>query len=293
MKAIPTFQENILLSKFSTFGIGGPARYFVEVHQIEEMQSVLKKCLAENLRYIVIGKGSNCLFDDRGFAGVVIYNRIDFITTLSPGVFHAGAGFSFSLLGAQTARQGWTGLEFASGIPGSVGGAVFMNAGANGGDVSQTLVSVDFVTNEGELQTIGKEDLKFGYRYSIFHALPGAIVGAIFRLAPSSHARKDQLEIINYRKKTQPYGAKSAGCVFRNPTQMNAGALIDHHGLKGMQIGKAKVSDVHANFIINEGGATSSDVLQLIAAIQSHLKEKSGIDLQSEIRIISGYKEEP
>lgn len=280
------FQENKPLSQVSTFGIGGPARYFVEVRQIEEMQQVLKKCRNEKLPYIVIGKGSNCLFDDRGFNGLLILNKIDFMKTPEPGIFHAGAGYSFSLLGVQTARQGWSGLEFASGIPGSVGGAVYMNAGANGGETAHSLLSVDYVTDNGDLVTLKKEELEFSYRTSSFHKMQGAIVGATFALIQEADARKKQLAIVDYRKKTQPYGEKSAGCVFRNPAHTSAGALIDSQGLKGMRFGNAIVSHTHANFIVNEGGTSSDDVKKLIAAIRAEIFSKTGISLESEIRVI-------
>src|SRR5262249_20595825 len=146
------FEENKHLKDYSTLGIGGPARYFVQVRKIEEIQTALKICKENNFRYFILGKGSNCLFDDRGFNGVMILNKIDFFEQPQPGLFHVGAGYSFSLLGVQTARQGWSGLEFASGIPGSVGGAVFMNAGANGMETSECLLSIDYVTMEGELK---------------------------------------------------------------------------------------------------------------------------------------------
>lgn len=291
MNGLLLFKEHKLLSQVSTFGIGGLARYYVEVRRIEEMQETLAVCRRENIPYIVIGKGSNCLFDDRGFDGLLILNRIDFLEQDGKGIFHAGAGYSFSLLGVQTARQGWSGLEFASGIPGSVGGAVFMNAGANGGETFQKLVSVDFVNEEGQSITLEKENLEFSYRYSSFQAMPGAIVGATFALTPSESARKEQISIVDYRKKTQPYGAKSAGCVFRNPPEQSAGALIDKQGLKGIGVGEAKVSGVHANFIVNEGGASSADVLQLIETIKREVKQKTGIELESEIRVIPFSKE--
>lgn len=283
---MPLFQENKQLSSLSTFGIGGPARYFAEVRKIEEMQTLLVKCRHEGLAYFILGKGSNCLFDDRGFNGMVIHNKIDFIHTPAAGTFHAGAGYSFSLLGAQTARQGWSGLEFASGIPCSVGGAVYMNAGANGSETCQALSSVDYVNEEGHHLILKKEELSFAYRTSSFQKMKGAIVAASFVLTPSPTARQKQLDIINYRKKTQPYSDKSAGCIFRNPSCGHAGALIDQSGLKGTQVGGAKVSEMHANFIVNADRASSQDVLNLIALVKKQVKEKTGIDLEHEVRVI-------
>lgn len=280
------FQENKLLSQLCTFGIGGPARFFVEVRTIEDMQKTLIRCRDENLPYFILGKGSNCLFDDRGFDGVVILNKIDFIERETDGRIHVGAGYSFSLLGSQTARNGFAGLEFASGIPGTVGGAVFMNAGANGKETCETLESVDYVTPDGALQVLKKEQLHFAYRTSSFQKMPGAIVSATFVLSASDTARTRQLEIITYRKNTQPYSDKSAGCIFRNPSCGAAGALIDRSGLKGSSIGGAKVSEMHANFIVNAGQATSQDVLKLIDIIKHQVKEKEGVELESEVRCI-------
>jgi len=286
------FQCNKALREVCTFGIGGPALYYKEIHTIEEMQQAICVCKENHIRYMVLGKGSNCLFDDRGFQGAVLCNKIDFLKTPSAGVFHVGAGYSFSLLGTQTARQNWAGLEFASGIPATVGGAVYMNAGANGTETCETLISVDYVTDDGRFVTFPKSDLRFGYRHSPFQSMQGAIVGATFSLSPCTTARAKQLDIINYRKKTQPYGDKSAGCVFRNPTQGHAGALIDQAGLKGTGVGGAKVSELHANFIINTAGASSQEVLQLIEAIRKKVRETSGIDLESEVRFIKWSSDE-
>lgn len=279
-------QKDKPLKELCTFGIGGPAQYYVQVHTIEEMQQALLFCKVEKTPYFILGKGSNCLFDDRGFLGLIIHNKIDFKEETSSGIFHVGAGFNFSLLGSQTARLGWSGLEFASGIPGSVGGAVFMNAGANGQETCETLTTVDFLTPEGEFKILKKEELHFSYRTSSFQKMSGAIVGATFSLQQSSNARQKQIEIITYRKKTQPYGDKSAGCIFRNPVCSGAGALIDRTGLKGFQVGDAKVSEVHANFIVNAAEAKAADVLSLIEHIKKQVKIHTEIDLESEVRYI-------
>lgn len=280
------FQQNRLLNDLTTFGIGGAARYFVEVKSLEEMRAILCFCNSQQLPYFILGKGSNCLFDDKGYNGLIISNRIQFQEKPADDLIHVGAGVSFSLLGSQTARQGWAGLEFASGIPGSVGGAVFMNAGANGQETSYVLDSVDFVNDNGDLLHLKRSDIQFGYRFSSFQEWPGAITGATFRLVRSETARENQLKIIEYRKKTQPYNEKSAGCVFVNPQCGHAGKLIEECGLKGMTIGGAQVSSIHANFIVNTGGASSKDVLTLIEVVKKIVNEKTGITLISEIRCI-------
>lgn len=282
---IETFEKGRLLKSVTTFGIGGPADYFIEVKTITEMQEVLAFCYRLELPYFILGKGSNVLFHDQGFHGLVIQNRIDF-SDCKDEIWHIGAGYSFSLLGTQTARKGFSGLEFASGIPGSVGGAVFMNAGANGVETNEALLSVDFVNEKGELIVFSKDELEFSYRFSSFHNMKGSIVGATFHLEKNSIAREKQLKIIHYRKRTQPYNEKSAGCVFRNPLNGHAGALIEQCGLKGKSHGTAQISDLHANFIINKGSAQSEDILKLIHDIIYEVKEKTGIELESEIRCI-------
>jgi len=283
---LPGFVTDKLLSEFNTFGIGGRARYFIEVQEAIQMQQVLRQCRSQKLPYFILGRGSNCLFDDRGFDGLVILNKIHFIENRAPDIFHVGAGYPFSLLGIQTARQGWSGLEFASGIPGSIGGAIFMNAGANGSETCQPLMSVDFVSNDGELLTLEKAQLHFGYRKSPFQFMQGAITGAAFRLTPSCQARTNQLTLLNHRKQTQPLSHKSAGCVFQNPENGHAGMLIEQCGLKGFKVGGAQISEMHANFIINTGNATCRDVLMLMEIIKQEVKEKKGIELQSEVRYI-------
>jgi UDP-N-acetylmuramate dehydrogenase len=279
------FEVEKPLSQYSTFGIGGPARFFTEANTIEEMQALLSYCHQHQLPFLVIGKGSNCLFDDRGFDGLVILNKISFFQPDWP-VISVGAGYSFSLLGVQTARNGWSGLEFASGIPGSVGGAVFMNAGASGSETADALIEVSFVNAEGQLEVLSKTQLEFSYRFSSFHHKKGAIVAAKFLVSPCPEARKKQLSIVEYRTRTQPYGEKSAGCVFRNPPEQSAGALIQQAGLKGLSVGGAEVSSKHANFIVNSGVASAHSILELAEVVKQTVKEKTGVELELEIRCI-------
>lgn len=285
MNFLSQLQPHKLLKDLSTFGIGGPARFFYEASNCQGMQEVLSFCHKEKLPFLIVGKGSNCLFDDRGFDGVVILNKIGFCKMEGMQV-QVGAGYSFSLLGVQTARKGLSGLEFASGIPASVGGAIYMNAGASLQETSTCLQSVDFVNEKGELEHYEKSELEFGYRTSSFQKKKGAIVGACFILTTLEEARKKQLAIVEYRTQTQPYGDKSAGCVFRNPKVSTAGALIERSGLKGHSIGGAQVSTLHANFIVNTGDATAKDVLALAKHIRETVNQKMGIELEMEIRCI-------
>lgn len=278
-------QENRLLSTLSTLGIGGPARFFAEARSAGDLQKMILFCKDQGLGYIVLGKGSNILFDDRGFNGLVIASRIESLERTG-NTFSVGAGFSFARLGLLTAREHLSGLEFAAGIPASVGGAVFMNAGANGQETQGSLVEVDYIDEEGRLLTLKKEELAFGYRFSSFQQKKGAIVSARFLLAPSDEAKKRQEGLVDYRLKTQPYKDKSAGCAFRNPIEEPAGRLIESLGLKGFSIGGASVSTLHANFIVNRGGATSADVKRLIELIQERARAKRGLALEVEIRFI-------
>ncbi|NGX26602.1 MAG: UDP-N-acetylenolpyruvoylglucosamine reductase [Chlamydiae bacterium] len=280
-----SFQKNQSLAEFSTFGIGGAARFFTKVETIEELQEILTYCHSHKLSFHILGKGSNSLFHDEGFDGLVILNKIQFCEIEGSEV-HVGAGFSFSLLGVKTARIGLSGLEFASGIPASVGGAIFMNAGANGAEICDTLQEVIFIDEKGDQKVLERDEFSFSYRYSAFHAMRGAIASARFALTTLDTARKKQLEIVAYRVKTQPYGERSCGCIFRNPEGESAGALIEKCGLKDKKVGGAKVSSLHANFIINTQDASSKDVLALAKYVSKNVKEQTGITLEMELRTI-------
>jgi UDP-N-acetylmuramate dehydrogenase len=274
------------LSELSTFGIGGAPKAFLKVHTVDEMQTAIRDCVKNQTPYFILGKGSNVLFDQRGFNGLVIQNKIDFFESPSPGVWHVGGGFSFTLLGTRTAQAGYSGLEFASGIPASVGGAIFMNAGANGMETERHLTSVDYVDEKGDLKLLLRSELQFAYRSSSFQKWKGAIVGATFTLTPSDEARGKQIDIIRTRTASQPYSAKSAGCIFRNPFGHFAGKLIEEAGLKGVNVGGAKVSEKHANFIVNDGEATTEEVLELIEKVKKRVYETHQIELESEVRVI-------
>ncbi len=212
------FQKNKPLSELSTFGIGGPARYFIEVNSIDLLQKVIAYCFENKLPYHMVGKGSNSLFDDRGYDGLIILNKIDFFDIEGTEV-SVGAGFSFSLLGVKTARKGLRGLEFASGIPATVGGAIYMNAGANGSETCEHLTEVTFIDDQGRLEILPRSAISFSYRHSSFQEKKGAIAAAKFSLIPDEAARKKQLEIIAYRTKTQPYGRQVVRLCFSQPAR--------------------------------------------------------------------------
>ncbi|MBN4067072.1 UDP-N-acetylmuramate dehydrogenase [Simkania negevensis] len=280
-----TFAENVPLSRYTTLGVGGPARYLVSVDTVALLQNAIRTCYNHRLPFLILGKGSNSLFDDKGFDGVIILNKISFLKQ-EGGRLYVGSGYSFSRLGMKTAREGWSGLEFAGGIPCSVGGAVYMNAGANGQETGDTLVEVEFVDDTGLLQLFSKNDLSFNYRSSSFHQMQGSIASATFLLHQSEQAKEKQSELLSYRKKTQPYSDKSAGCAFRNPPGYSAGALIDQCQLKGYSMGGAQVSTMHCNFIINANNATAKDVLALMQHIKEEVLKQKGVILEEEIRYI-------
>ncbi len=285
MSDLLPFQHNKLLKEVSTFCIGGPARLFLEVYSEEEVKFAMAYAKKEEIPFFVLGKGSNCLFEDRGFNGLVIHNKIAYLH-IEDTVVDVGAGYSFSLLGHKTAKAGLSGLEFASGIPGSVGGAVFMNAGANGWETADCLIDVSFVDLDGVCHRLLKEEIDFKYRHSLFHEKRGVITSARFALSYCPKARDRQLDIIEYRTSSQPTKDASAGCAFRNPSGISAGALIEKTGLKGFAVGGAEVSHKHANFIVNRSNASAQDVLELVHLVREKVKSSSGITLEMEIRCV-------
>ena len=280
------FRTDVLLKHYSTFGIGGAAKYFIEITDIHQAQEALSFCYRKNLPFMILGKGSNTLFDDKGYPGLIILNKIQSIDWQDSQVT-VGGGYSFSLLGSQSAKKELSGLEFAAGIPGTVGGAIFMNAGANAQETCTTLLKVEYIDHKGCYRVYDKKELMFSYRFSSFQDWQGCIVGATFNLTVKDGVRVKQKEMIDYRMKTQPYKNPSIGCIFRNPDKsMSAGALIEKCGLKGMRVGGAFVSEMHANFIVNLEEATAQDVLKLIALVKKVVMEKTGKILEIEVKYI-------
>lgn len=278
--------EKISLIPYSTFRIGGKARFFSEAYSIPQMQELFSFANKLSIPILIIGKGSNTLFDDRGYSGLVIINKMKKIIYESTSLY-VESGYSFSRLGKEVTKLGFSGFEFANGIPGSVGGAVYMNAGAYGSSTSDFLDSVQFLDIHGEVHRWSKKTLQFSYRYSSLQNIAGSIVAASF-IFPKQNINSRDLQKRNIQNRilSQPYKELSCGCIFRNPAEMTAGKMIDLCGLKGVSVGDAEVSHIHANFIINRGGATSKDVLGLIALVQSRVFARFGCMLQPEIRYI-------
>jgi len=280
-------RSNYPLGKCTWYGLGGNAEYFVRPRTAEELKTVVQRCIENNVPIHVLGFGTNLLVKDEGVRGVVIkFEAENFAKVEFDGErVTAGAGCDLGQLVLGCVRNGLSGLEALTGIPGSVGGAVKMNAGGNFGDISSSVESVTLMDKCGTIFTKGKPELEFDYRWSNITAK--FILDAKMKLieADPEQILRTTKEIWIYKKNTQPLNTKNAGCVFRNPRGMAAGALIDRAGLKGLQIGGATVSEKHANFVIAEKGCKSGDVIRLIDAIKNRVKEKFDVDLELEIEI--------
>ncbi len=280
-------EENVLLKDFSTFRIGGPARYFIRVQSVHQMQEAIAFAKSKKVPYFILGRGSNILFDDKGYGGLVIFNEISFCHQFAD-TFFLGAGYSLASCSRMTANQGYAGMEFAGGIPASVGGALYMNAGAEGSSIADHVKTVLFLDDSLKLQVLAKNKISWGYRKTSFHQMKGAIISCEVELKKESKAKERFDAYLQKRKRTQPLDEYQAGCVFKNPTkEQSAGYLIEKHGWKNKRCGGAKVSNRHANFIVNENNATAKDVLTLMHQISSCIYEKTKISLLPEICYLS------
>ena len=275
------------MSAHTSFKIGGPADRFVEVKTVSELQAVLNAVSDGNVPYFILGNGSNLLVPDEGLRGAVLTLQGDFkkVQSLANGHVLCGAGASLATVCSFARGQGLTGLEFAWGIPGQLGGAVYMNAGAYGGEMKQVVERVHFLEADGTPGVMSGEDLAFGYRKSAFTGTSRVIVAGTFALTPGApeEIRQRMQELMARRKASQPLDLPSAGSTFKRPVGGYSAALIEQAGLKGTQIGGAAVSAKHAGFVVNLGGATESDVLALIAHVQKRVLETSGISLEPEV----------
>ncbi|MCM3632238.1 UDP-N-acetylmuramate dehydrogenase [Paenibacillus camelliae] len=277
------------LSKHTTWKIGGNADLMVLPQGKEQLIKLIQLLNKHNLPWTTIGRGSNMLVSDKGLRGVVIKpgKGLDY-AHFEGNTVTAGAAYSFIKLAVTAGRQGLTGLEFAGGIPGTVGGAVYMNAGAHGSDVSRIFKSAEIVLSNGELVTYYSEDMNFSYRHSIMQEISGFVIEATFELAKGDrqHITAEMARHKERRLQTQPLQMACAGSVFRNPPGDYSARLIEEAGLKGFQCGGAQVSELHANFIVNTGQATANDVLALITHIQGVIKERNGILLIPEVLVV-------
>jgi UDP-N-acetylenolpyruvoylglucosamine reductase len=281
-------RRNESLAKHTTLRVGGPADVYVEPASEDDLAGVLKFCGERNLPFFVIGRGSNLLVRDGGFRGMIIclahasFSRIE----IAGERLHCGAGAKLKNVAVEAKRNGLSGVEFLEGIPGSVGGALRMNAGAMGGATFDVVESVRLMDFAGDVRELAPKKMSVEYR-SCATLKTNIALGVVFkcRPAPSGEIEKRMKAFSEKRWESQP-AAPSAGCLFKNPGTIPAGKLIDELGLKGTRVGGAVVSAGHGNFIVNDGNATARDVLELIAILQRRAKDERGIDLHTEVEII-------
>ncbi len=280
------------MAPHTTFRIGGPARRMVLPATAEEAVLLLRLSEERGWPVLLLGGGSNLLVADEGVDCLVIATASlqQIAVNEASGIVTAGAGVRLARLAVAAADAGLGGIVFAHGIPGTVGGAVFMNAGAYGGEMAQVVESVTAWLPGKGLCTLHREELDFGYRRSRFSGGEGVILSAVFRLergCTSEALRRDMEELIRRRRASQPLELPSAGSTFKRPEGYYAGTLIDRCGLKGLSVGGAAVSEKHAGFVVNRGGATCADVTALIAEIQRRVLEETGVGLETEVRIVN------
>jgi UDP-N-acetylmuramate dehydrogenase len=286
----------VSLKGLTTWKVGGPAEWYLEPHTIAETQIGLAWAHQLNLPITFIGAGSNLLISDRGLAGLVICTRhLRHVNTLFDNETRsmtADAGKMLASLAWQAARRGWGGMEWAAGIPGTVGGAVVMNAGAHGHSTQEILVSTEVLNVDGSIEILTNQDLNYSYRTSNLQGDSRLVLSATFHL----HAAENPEDVkartfrdLEKRHSNQPYDRPSCGSVFRNPTPQHAAALIERLGLKGYRIGDAEVSTLHANFIINRQDATASQVRELIYYVQSRVKQAYSIELEPEVKMLGEF----
>jgi UDP-N-acetylmuramate dehydrogenase len=271
--------------------IGGPADLLLEVHTVSDLARAVRLARKHQVPVLILGNGSNLLVLDGGFRGLVIENRCDgsSLQALDSGlaILHAESGAALPGLANRLGRQGWSGLEWAIGVPGTIGACVLGNAGAHGSSISDSLLKVEVLDAEGA-RWLAKEELDLGYRTSRLKHSPGTVI-----LAAELELRRDDPKaciarmsgFVEHRRQTQPTGA-SVGSMFKNPPGDFAGRLIERAGLKGMRVGRMQVSELHANFFVNQGGASAADVLELVELVRRQVKAGFGVDLELEIEVV-------
>lgn len=280
------------MQKHTTFRVGGPADYFVMPETIEQVQKVVKLCKEEEIPYYIVGNGSNLLVSDKGYRGVIIqigkrFGQIE----VKENQITAQAGALLSAVANRALEAGLAGFEFAAGIPGSLGGACVMNAGAYGGEMKDVLLSVTVLTPEGEVLTIPREELELGYRTSIIEKKHYLVLEAVIELQKGDPEEiKAVMDDLRQRRiDKQPLEYPSAGSTFKRPEGYFAGKLIQDAGLKGFQVGGAQVSEKHAGFVINKNHATASDIYELMRQVSEKVEEESGVRLEPEVKRLGEF----
>lgn len=281
--------HNENLKNHTTFKIGGPCKAFISINSSECLRELIQLAEDFNYPYFVLGKGSNLLFDDRGYNGVIFHLGSDFssVSLIDDTTIKAEAGCSLMNVCRFAYENGLGGLEFAFGIPGTVGGAVYMNAGAYGGEIKDVLVSVKAINN-GNMSEISVDDMDLSYRHSVFQQNDFIVTEAVFKLIKKEKSEIKSLmdDYLNRRKSKQPLEYPNGGSTFKRPTGQFAGKLIEDCGLRGFCVGNAEVSNKHCGFVVNKGNATFKDVTELIKKVQETVKEKTGYFLECEVEIV-------
>ena len=277
------------MSKHTSFRIGGPAEVMAFPKNPDELSDILKKSALLDCSIAILGAGTNILAPDEGMKGLVVCLKdcMDGMERIGENRIRVAAGVTMTRAAVFAANLGLSGLEFAHGIPGTVGGGVYMNAGAYGGEICQSCESVDIMTMDGQIKTLTAEQMGFSYRHSVLEEQPGIVLSAVFVLQPDSteQIKGKMRELMSKRSASQPLDLPSAGSAFKRPVGGYAAALIDQTGLKGYRVGDAAVSEKHAGFVVNLGNASAQDVKLLLADVSDKVFEATSIRLEPEVRI--------
>lgn len=286
-------RENEPMCLHTTFKTGGPARIYIEPEDESVLSRVIALCKAENEEYFLLGNGSDLLVSDQGYAGIMVsLKKINYIECVSEDVIEAGAGALVKDVADAAYEQALTGMEFASGIPGSMGGAIFMNAGAYGGEMKEIVLEVKIIEADGSISWENVHNFDLGYRSSNIKRLGRTVIAVRLKLKKGDPASiKACMDDLNQKRRDkQPLEYPSAGSTFKRPEGYFAGKLIDDAGLRGIRLGGAAVSSKHCGFVINEDHATSTDIYRLILKIQAVVKEKFGVDLEPEVKMLGEFE---
>lgn len=280
------------MKSHTTFRVGGPADYFVTPQTAEEVAKVIEVCTQEKVPYYIVGNGSNLLVSDKGYEGVIIqiYKQMNQVKVEGAQI-HAQAGALLSMIAKRALDAELTGFEFAAGIPGTLGGACVMNAGAYGGEMKDVLKSVTVLTGKGEVKTLAKEELELGYRTSVIAKKGYIVLEAVLELQKGEKEKiQAVMDDLKERRVTkQPLEYPSAGSTFKRPEGYFAGKLIQDAGLRGFQVGGAQVSEKHCGFVINKDQATASDVMNLMNQVSDKVYEEFGVRLQPEVKRLGEF----
>lgn len=286
-------KENVVLAPYTTFKVGGPAQYYFQAFSDEDIVNGIVAAHKAGLKLHILGGVSNIVISEKGLTGFVIRNMYAAKTLIEDTDEHVileiGSGYNMTKLAKETAEDGYEGFEYHFGLPGTLGGGIFMNSKWTAHPpthyIGDNLISAKIANHSGDVRTVDHEYFQFAYDYSILQETNEIVLSAQFRMKKhdANELIQRNIEALEYRKKTQPFGVASSGCFFQNIDGKSAGKMIDELGLKGLRVGGAFVSDIHANFIVNDGTATGEDVQKLVGMIKDKVKEKHGVELKEEV----------